>query len=231
MTAYDVLFESCDGVLHKAHSFMLIHRCPKYFKDIEWDKEQTIIKVDYIGEIVEYFIHFVYNNTFPNVPNRHLVDFLSMSLQFDGPYERCVANLSSNVTDCWHNFNENELRKLACGVKDSRLMPVYLKYRQLTLNEWKCDEKSIEELTIGDFCEIKIDGNWCGVQVHDMEETKFYTEYQHTWFLKSDACIKGSHKMRVSNFVNGVRLHTLSCENAFLNFRMCTCSYEIKKIV
>jgi hypothetical protein len=90
------------------------------------------------------------------------------------------------------------------------------------------DEKSIQEFIIGDFCEIQIDGEWYGVQISQMDETKF--KYQHTWFLKSDACIKGTHKMRVGKFVNGVRLHTLSCEKAFLNFRMCTCPYEIKKI-
>jgi hypothetical protein len=233
MPKYDVIFESSDGFLYNANSAFLEYRCPKYFKDIEWENPQTIIKVDFIGEVVHYFIDFVYNNVFPDVPTQYLLEFLSMSLQFDGPYERCVSMLFSKISN-WKDFDEIELRNAALGIKDTKIMDCYLRYKIWSLGKsWDMDGKNIEDLMIGDFCEIKFNGFWRGVQIIDVDETKFEIQFPFKqWILKSGTCVKGSRKSLNRAFNDGMELHTTSCANFYYQFKMiCTCKYLISEIV
>jgi hypothetical protein len=232
MSNYDVIFESSDGLLYKAHSAFLEYRCPKYFKEIEWEKPHTTIKVDFVGEVVEYFIRFVYENTFPTISMHHLLEFLSMSLQFDGPYEPCISLLL--MASNWKRLKETELRIAALGIKDTRLMDVYLAYKRWLLGKcWDIDEKTTKDLTIGDFCETKINGIWRGVQIINLDETKFEIQFPiKQWILKSDTCVKGSHKSLNRIFDDGMELHTISCASFYYQFKMiCTCKYQITEIV
>jgi hypothetical protein len=208
-----------------------MYRCPKYFQDLQWETPQTTIKVEFCGEVVVYFIHFVYENTFPKVAKQHLLEFLSMSLQFDGPYERCVSDLLFETN--WQQCKETKLRNVALGIKDIRLMDVYLKYKRWSLGKcWDLDDKKIEELTIGDFCETKINEIWRGVQITNVHESKFQIEFPtQQWILKSETCVKGSHKNIKRTFNDGMELHTTSCANFYYQFKMiCTCKYLISEI-
>jgi hypothetical protein len=112
-------------------------------------------------------------------------------------------------------------------------MDVYLAYKKWSLGKcWDLDEKTTKDLAIGDFCDTKINGIWRGVQIINLDKTKFEIQFPiKQWILKSDTCVKGSHKSLNRIFDDGMELHTISCASFYYQFKMiCTCKYLITEM-